>query len=120
MVRLISKNSDLEVVFEAEMIQDQINMRGFGVTTSTNEINKPYVIRVTSEPTSITITYMSTNMYKKLLQLIDSDGNSFEIITSEGDYFDNCYISQNPALTKMEDKIKKSYYRKGTLNIGMI
>ena len=118
MVRLVSKNSDLEVVFEGTL-KDNINMRGFGVTTSTNEINKPYVIRVTQDPTEVTITHMSTSMYKKLLQLIN-EGNLFEVITSEDDYFDNCYISQNPTLEKMQDKVKKTYYRKGTLSIGAI
>ena len=118
MIRLISKNSDLEVVFEGTL-KDSINMRGFGITTSTNEINKPYVIRVTQDPTEVTVTHMSTKMYANLLKLIN-EGNSFEIITSEDDYFDNCYISQNPILEKIEDKVKKSYYRKGTLNIGMI
>lgn len=118
MIRLISKNSDLEVVFEGTL-KDNINMRGFGVTTSTNEINKPYVIRVTQDPTEITITHMSTKMYINLLKLIN-DGNLFEIMTSEDDYFDNCYISQNPSLDKMQDKVKKTYYRKGSLNIGAI
>lgn len=118
MIRLISKNSDLEVVFEGTL-KDSINMRGFGVTTSTNEINKPYVIRVTQDPTEITITHMSTKMYINLLKIIN-EGNLFEIMTSEDDYFDNCYISQNPTLEKMEDKVKKIYYRKGTINVGAV
>jgi hypothetical protein len=118
MIRLLSKNSDLEVIFEGT-VKDNINMRGLGITTSSNEINKPYVIRVTQDATEITVTYMSTKMYSNLLKLIN-EGNSFEIISSEDDYFDNCYISQNPTLDKMEDKVKKTYYRKGTLSTGAI
>lgn len=119
MVIFTSKNnSEITVTFKGS-ISDKINIRGNGVTTSINEINKPYYIRLTNDITSASVTYMSSEQYLNLFDLIE-DGNNFDVKTSEGEYFDNVYISDSPELSRKKSTNTKEYYRTGTLSLGCV
>ena len=119
MVKFKSKNSKLEVVFKSEgFIDETLNFRGKVLTTSTNEINKQYYVRATIDPTpDINVSYMSEAQYLNLLELVTTDGNLFSLTTSEGDSYDNYFISENIALTKNKNIQTKEKYRSGSLTV---
>lgn len=117
MIIFESKNSDLTVTMRGKEIDDIINMRGLVVTNSINEIKKPFAIRTTIDPSDVKIDYISDAQYKNLITLIGSDGNLFTITTSEGDFFDNCFISENPSLIKSRNKNTNERFRSGTLKV---
>lgn len=122
MVKFKSKNSNLEVVFKSEgFIDETINFRGKVLTTSTNEINKQYYVRATIDPTpEINVSYMSEVQYLNLLELVTTDGNLFSLTTTEGDFYDNCFVSENISLTKNKNIQNKEKYRSGTLTISTL
>ena len=120
MIKLTSLNdSSLQVVFDSTTIQTTPTLRGWNETNSITEHIKPYYIRATIDPNELTVGRMTTDQYDNLIQLFFFDGNSFEIDSSEGDTFTNCYIREKFSLTKTRDKETGKFFYTGTLPIGV-
>ena len=111
------RTNDYDIVFESELIQDVAQKRGEVLTNSVAELKKAYYTRVVDIPDAINVTYMSEANYRLLKQLHRTPNITFEIIDSEGLYFDKCFLTGDLKLTRKPDLLTGSYYRSGTLNV---
>jgi len=120
MITLKSRNSDLSVVFSNEMVQEDLELRGWQVTNSISEHQKAYYTRSVIKPRDLNVLKMNRVNYMNLLELISIDGNNFDIISTDGEMFNNCYIDGSlTTLNKMKDKITKEIYYSGSLKINV-
>lgn len=117
MIRLKSRQSDLEVLFESELIQESMDLRGFQTTNSISEHNKTYFTRAVIKPTSLEVKYMNQQNYTNLLDLITTDGNLFDVESTEGESYLKVYHNGNITLTKQKDKKTNKFFYTGTLNV---
>lgn len=119
MVKLKSRQSDLEVYFEAEMIDEIVSKAGYTETSSIYETNKTYYTKVKILPSDITVKYMTREQYLNLVELFTVDGNLFDLETDEGDSFLKCYHKDDLKLTKNRNRQNNSYFYTGTLSLGV-
>ena len=111
------RTNDYDIVFESELLQEIPDKRGEVITNSVAELKKAYFVRVVDVPDAINITYMSKDNYILLKQLHRTPNITFEIIDSEGLYFDKCLLTGNLKLTRKPDLLTGSYYYSGTLTV---
>ena len=119
MVKLKSRQSELEVIFEADIIDEILEKAGYTETTSIAETVKVYYTKAKLRPADINIKYMTKDNYDKLLELISSDGNFFDIYSSDGDSFTKCFHKNDLSLKKNIDKQSDKKFYTGTLTIGV-
>lgn len=118
-VKLKSRQSDLEVYFEADMIEEILEKAGYTETTSIAETVKVYYTKAKLKPADINIKYMSREEYVKLLDLITTDGNFFDVYSSDGDSYTKCFHKNDLALKPNIDKQSDKRFYTGTLSLGV-
>ena len=120
MVILKSRNSDLEVMMQCDLFDETFEKLGFVETDSINCFYKSYSIRDRVKPSDLTIRYISKSEYVKLLELISSDGNNFDLESTEGDSYTKLYFNKSDLTLKRNyDRLSDSYFYSGTLSLGM-
>ena len=119
MVRLKSRQTDLEVYFEADMIDSILEKRGYYETSSIAETIKSGYIKAKIKPADINIKYITTEQYNKLIELITNNGNFFDLECDDGISFSMCYHKNELSLKRNFDRQNNSYFYTGTLSLGV-
>ena len=119
MVRLKSRQTDLEVYFEADMIDEVVEKAGYYETNSIAETIKSGYTKLKIKPSDINIKYMTREQYMKLIEITSSDGNFFDVECDDGISFSKCYHKNEISLKRSLDRQNNSYFYTGTLSLGV-
>lgn len=119
MIRLKSRQSELEVYFEADMIDEIIEKAGYQETSSLAETTKSYYTKIKIRPSDINIKYIDSAQYKKLIEMIGLDGNFFDLECDDGISFSKCFHKNDLSLKRNFDRKNNSYFYTGTLSLGV-